>query len=319
LHFKFYFQFLDFCLLSLSTMPKGLFEQFVKKQKEKLDKAEKMVKEVEERWKTEEVEKKIEEFIEKPVKKLKRLWEENGEEIEKKPLHEAFSFISSLPLPEIPPFLLERTSNKFLKEFDWKKFEERKSLENDLGLFLSAFLKKNVENYILSQKRKGVEEENIKPIEVHLDVKELPVRLSNLGYQNPKKMHLIIEGDVEDWTGTKMKGGKVIVEGNCGHNTGTDMRGGEIIMKGNCTHHTGQAMKGGKVIVEGDCGEATAIDMGGGELDIKGNVKSFAEFAFSGNEGTIIWKGIKIWENGKWTKRGKGYWEAGSIPIAKGV
>jgi len=40
-------------------------------------------------------------------------------------LNETFSFISSLPLLEIPPSLLERVSNKFLKEFDWKKFEER--------------------------------------------------------------------------------------------------------------------------------------------------------------------------------------------------
>ena len=62
-------------------MSKESFEQFVERQKKKLDKAEKMVKEVEERWKD-----KIEEFemVEKSVKELKKLWEESEEEIRKK-------------------------------------------------------------------------------------------------------------------------------------------------------------------------------------------------------------------------------------------
>ena len=53
---------------------------------------------------------------------------ENEEKIKEKKLNETFSFIFSLPLLEIPlgcPQILERVSNKFLKEFDWKKFEER--------------------------------------------------------------------------------------------------------------------------------------------------------------------------------------------------
>jgi len=285
----------------------------IKEMKEKLDKAEKMVEGVEEEWKE-----KIEESeVKKSVRELKKLWEESEAGLELKDSITVYPLFSSLPLPEIPPFLLERTSNKFLKEFDWKKFEERENLDRDLGIFLSAFLRKNIENYILSQKKKGIEEDQIKPIEVHLKVKELPIRLNCLGYQNPKRLHLVIEGNVRDDTGRKMEGGKVIVEGNCGHLTGNCMRDGEIIVKGNCRNCTGQWMKGGKIIVEGDCGEGTAADMEGGELDIKGDVKSFAEFGLSGhNKGTIIWKGTKIWENGKWGRR---YWKAGGIPIAKGV
>ena len=255
-------------------MSKESFKQFVKRQEEKLDKAEKMVEGVKEGWKD-----KIEELIEKSVKELKKLWEENEKEMRRQRReYETFFFSYSLPLPETSPSFLERVFNKFLKEFDWKKFEGRRFLNTDLGLFLSAFLKKNVENYVLSQERKGVKEENIKPIEVHLNVKELPVLLNCLGYQNPKKLHLIIEGDCGSWTGDKMQGGKIIIEGSCEYRTGVYMQGGE--------------------------------------LNIKGEVNFFDITAFSPpNKGTIIWKNTKIWENGDWTKEGKEMWEKGEIPV----
>jgi len=57
--------------------------------------------------------------------------------------------------------------------------------------------------------------------------------------------------------------------------------------------------------------------MQNGELNIKGEVKSFGESAFSsGNQGTIIWKGIKIWEKGNWTKEGKEMWDKRKISAA---
>jgi len=277
-------------------MPKESFEQFVKREEEKLDKAEKIVEGIKERWKD-----KIEEFemvektVEKSIKELKKLWEENEGRIKRR--YEIFSFFYSLSLPEVPSSLLERISNKFLKKFDWEKFKERKLLECDLGLFLSAFLKKNVENYILSQKNKGIKEENIKPIKVHLKVKELPIRLDYLGYQNPKKLHLIIEGDCGYWVGNEMEGGKIIVEGGCGRETGHQMQGGKIIVKGDCEGWTGSFMKGG-------------------ELNIKGEVEFFDKSAFSpDNKGTIIWKNTKVWENGKWTKEGEEMLEKGELPL----
>ena len=296
-------------------MSKESFKQPIKKEppikemKEKLDKAEKMVEEVEERWKD-----KIEEFemVEKSVKELKKLWEENEEKVKGKFNDEVFLFFSSLPLPETSSFLLERISNKFLKEFDWKKFKKG----GDLDLFLSVFLNKNTKNYISSQKEKGIEEENIKPIEVHLNVKELPVLLGCLGYQNPKKLHLIIEGDCGWNIGERMQGGKIIVKGNCGSHTGLGMQDGKIIVEKNCGKYTGERMQGGEIVVEGNCDDCTGDDMQGGELNIKREVKSFFRSAFySYNHGTIIWKGIKIWENGNWTKEGKEMWEKGEIPV----
>jgi len=301
-------------------MPKESFKQPIKREeppikemKEKLDKAEKMVEEVKKELKIEEFE-----MVEKPVKELKKLWEENEEEMRKQRYNSraSFFFLSSLPLPEAPFFLLERISNKFLKEFNWKKFEGKEDFETYLGLFLSAFLKKNIEDYISSQKKKGIKEKNIKPIKIHLDVKELPVRLSYLGYQNPKKLHLIVEGNCGIRTGDEMQGGKIIIKGNCKDCTGGVMSDGEIIVKGNCGHFTGQWMKGGKIIVERNCERGTGEDMEGGELNIKGEVKSFYKSAFSSNnQGTIVWKRTKIWENGDWTKEGKEMWERGEIPV----
>jgi len=324
-------------------MSKESFKQPIKKEppikemEKKLDKAEKMVEEVEKRLKTEEAEKKIEEYIEKSVKELKKLWKENEDKIRKKEYwSETFSFFFSLSLPEVSPFLLERISNKFLKEFNWKKFEGKEDFETYLGLFLSAFLKKNIENYILSQKEKGIKEENIKPIEVYLKVKEeAPYRLSSLGYQNPKKLHLIIEGDCEhgtgeymqggkiivegncgNWAGAIMQGGKIVIEGNCGDSIGYEMKKGEIIVEGNCGNWIGEYMQGGKIIVERNCRRWTGKNMQGGELNIKGEVKSFDKSAFSSNnKGTIIWKNTKTWENGNWTKEGKEMWERGEIPV----
>ena len=299
----------------------------------------------------------FEEFIKKSVKELKGILEENEEKIKKQPLGGIFFFISSLPLPEISPSLLEKTSNKFLKEFDWKKFEKKEYLASYLlGLFISAFLKKIIEDYVLLQKEKGIKEEDIKPIEVHLKVKEAPIIFKELGFQNPKKLHLIIEGDCTGRNGYKMQGGKVIIKGSCGYETGCEMHDGEVIVEGNCAYQTGRKMKNGKIIVKGDCGnftgqkmqggeiiierncedwtgdemrdgsiiikgncgDYTGVHMQGGELNIKGEVVSFDKSAFSSNnQGTIIWKRTKIWEKGNWTKQGMKMRVRGEIPMRR--
>jgi len=276
--------------------------------------------------------KKIKEF--EIVEKLKKLWEENERKIKMRFLSETFPFLFSLPLPEIPPSFLERISNKFLKEFDWKKFEKRDFLESDLGLFLTVFLKKNVENYIFSQKRKRIKEENIKPIEVHLKVKEVPITLDYLGYQN-RKLHLVIEGDCggrigeemqngkitvrgncKDEVGSGMQGGKLIIEGNCGGGVGEGMQDGEIIVRGNCKDAPGVFMRGGKITIEKDCEGWIEVVMWGGELNIKGEAKSFYECAFSPtSRGIIIRKGVEIWRDGNWTKEGIEMRERGEIIV----
>jgi len=300
----------------------SFLKSLIKGRKEKS--SEKKIKEVgkkEQRKKAEKIE-----TIERLVEELKKLWEENEKEIKKMEADEVFSFISSLSLPETSPVFLEDISNKFLKEFDWKRFEEREYFGDDLGLFLSAFLEKNIRNHISSQENKGIELENIKPIEVCLKVEEIPVFLNFLGYQNPKKLLLTIEGSCGLNTGEKMQGGKIIIEGNCNDGTGFEMEGGKINVKGSCRNWTGYKMKGGEINVEencrdwagnrmrggriiigGDCGDYTGGKMEDGELNIKGEVRTFDKSAFSSkNQGTIIVRGsIEIWKNGNWTKEGR--------------
>ena len=353
-------------------MPKESFEQFVKRQKEKLDKVERIVKEIKEKWKEDLERFEESKMIEKAVRDLKEFWKEN----ERTFLYDS-PFIRKLsrPFPEVSPSFLERVSNKFLEEFDWDEYRSSEPglfplVGEGIGTLLSFFLKKNIERYFSEQKSKGLKEKEIKPIVIHLKVKELPVRLSYLGCEKPEKLHLIIEGDCECCTGDRMEGGVIIVKGNCGDHTGWRMKGGKIIVKGNCLNYTGEWMKGGKIIVEKDCRDHTGKEMKGGEIIVKGDcknytgeemkggkivvegnckdhtgegmkngeiivekecgyytgsrmkggtlilkgeVKSFKGVSFPSNQGTVIWKEIKIWENGDWTKEGKEMVEKGEI------
>ena len=242
---------------------------------------------------------KVGEFeIKKIVEELKRIWKENEEGIRERWEYDSLGgllFFLSLPLPEVPPSYLEEISNRFLKEFSWKKFG--KYFGEGLGLLLSAFLKKNIEDYVLSEKKKGIKESQIEPIKVHLDVEGLPFRLDCLGYENPAELYLIIKGNCGDRIGYEMEGGKIVIKGNCGESAGARMQGGKIIIKRNCGVSAGEYMQDG-------------------ELNIKGEVKSLGKFGlFYPNDGTIVWKKIKIWENGDWTEEGKEMWERGEIPI----
>lgn len=82
--------------------------------------------------------------------------------------------------------------------------------------------------------------------------------IHDLGYKNPEKCHLIIEGDVGKRLGNRMEGGIIELKGNAGREVGKDMKKGKLI--------------------------------------IDGEVESFAESAFSAkNEGEIWWKGRKVW------------------------
>ena len=249
----------------------------------------------------------FEEFIKKSVKELKEIWEENEEEARKKKnRNEFFSFLSSLNFPEIPSFLLEKVSNKFLKEFDLKRFEKG-YLDAGvfLGFFFSAFLKRSIEkNYILPQKEKDIKEEDIEPIKVHLDIRKLPICFDYLGYRNPKRLCLVIKGNCGWGIGSEMEGGEIVIKGNCGSFAGSGMKGGKLIIKGNCGGWTGCRMKGGEVIIEGSCEECTGSEMRGGKLIIRGKVETFGESTFSRNQGIVIVRKVKIWEK-NWTKEGR--------------
>jgi len=313
-------------------MSKESFEQLIKRQEEKLDKAEKMVEEVEERWKEkiegyeripEKLSEKIEEVFEERKKKL-------GEMVNSENMV-AFIQEKILPeIPKIPSFLLEKTLQKLIE-----RYEKREYSPLYFSLLLSTLINRTIEEYIESQRKKGKKFEEIKPLEIHLDLERLPENLQCFGYRNQEKSHLFIKEGIQMGLGDSMIGGKIIIEGNSGYELGSFMTGGEIIVKGNTEGSTGLDMAGGRIIVEGDAKDLLGDSMTGGKiiiegnarnwvgrymkngiLEIKGEVESFDKSAFSPrNHGTIIWKGIKIWKNGNWTKEGKKMWERGEIPV----
>jgi len=313
-------------------MPKESFEQFVKRQEEKLDEVEEKIGEIKDRWKdkikegerlSKELSEKIEEVFEERKKKLGEMM--NSENM--------VAFIQEKILPEIPripSFLLEKTLQKLIE-----RYEKREYSPLYFSLLLSTLINRTIEEYIESQRKKGKKFEEIKPLEIHLDLERLPENLQCFGYRNQEKSHLFIKEGIQMGLGDSMIGGKIIIEGNAGYELGSFMTGGEIIVKGNTEGSTGLDMAGGRIIVEGDAKDLLGDSMTGGKiiiegnarnwvgrymkngiLEIKGDVESFHKTAFSpDNLGTIIWKGIKIWENGSWTKEGKEMWEKGEIPV----
>ena len=226
------------------------------------------------------LQKEIEEFEKKEVKerveKLKEIWEENKKEFKiKRPIsiEKVQNLIETqLPLPETPYFLLEKVLNQFLKEFEKKDYSE-----DDLGIFISGFINKNIDLYLKNQLQKGKKKEEIKEVLIRLDLRKLKKPLDYLGFKNREKCHLVIKGNVGDRLGREMAGGQIEVQGNCGDWVGDRMSGGKIEIQGNCEHGAG-------------------LDMSDGTLIIHGEVENFADSAFSLlNKGQIWHKGKKIW------------------------
>ncbi|MFH0860825.1 MAG: hypothetical protein V1921_06455 [Candidatus Altiarchaeota archaeon] len=82
---------------------------------------------------------------------------------------------------------------------------------------------------------------------------------------------LIVNGDVGERAGLSMKGGKIGVKGNASDELGGWMEGGIITVDGNVGTDAGKWMKGGEVHVNGDVGDNTGTGMNGGTLKVVGN------------------------------------------------
>jgi len=106
---------------------------------------------------------------------------------------------------------------------------------------------------------------------------------------------------------------KITFTGNTWNSTGYKLQGGVLIICGNTSSCTGLKMHSGIIEVRGNAGRQTGDEMFGGTLNITGEVEEFDESAFSQNQGTIIWKGITLWNNG-WTPEGLKMKKAGEIP-----
>ena len=220
----------------------------------------------------------------KPPELKKREWEDNGEESETtKKLKDAYrKFLYEIKNRDVcsndeyplASKLIEGINYSsedityFLSELE--KRPEKQSSKS--GLFLSALINGSNENKFT------------------IVTKNFAIPPNCLGYKNLGKK-IIIEGNVGNGIGDRMKdgeitvkgnagdvvgrgmeSGKIYVEGNAGDWAGWGIRGGEIRVKGNVENYAGESMKGGMIIVEGNAGDLVGEGMEGGEIVVKGNV-----------------------------------------------
>jgi len=121
-----------------------------------------------------------------------------------------------------------------------------------------------------------------------LDLTNLHKPLDYLGMRLFEFHNLIIKGDVGDYLGYEMDGGKITVEGNAGDDVGQRMWRGEILVCGNVGDELGRYMlSGSKVTVEGNAGKNVGNWMEGGEILIKGNAGHTIGYEMSGGKITV--------------------------------
>jgi hypothetical protein len=118
-----------------------------------------------------------------------------------------------------------------------QEFRNEENFDIKSGMFLSALI------------NKGKDEEYI----VHTG--DIPI--CYLGYRNTKRM--IVDGDVGDCLGNRMRSGSITVDGDVGLNpngtggmVGASMGGGSITMNGDARAQVGYEMKGGEIHLNGD-------------------------------------------------------------------
>jgi len=126
----------------------------------------------------------------------------------------------------------------------------------------------------------------------------------------------VIEGDAGEFAGKRLPLGEyLVIEGDTGNYAGMEMSG-SLWIKGCTGDGVGYRMRDGILLVSKNAGEYAGSDMKGGTLNIAGEVKGFSFFAFvPQNKGTVKWKGITLWHDGKWTPRGKNMRDNNQIPI----
>jgi hypothetical protein len=125
------------------------------------------------------------------------------------------------------------------------------------GLFLSALINAGKESEFVINSEEGGS------------------KLNGFGYKNTK--NIVVKGNVADYLGEKMEGGRIVIEGDVlGMRCGSEMKDGEIIIEGNCSIFAGGGMRGGKIVIHGNAvrvgGHSAAME--GGEVHVHGEIKS---------------------------------------------
>lgn len=92
---------------------------------------------------------------------------------------------------------------------------------------------------------------NAKEESIRLRLYELKRIFHFLGYRLPEGKTLILEGDVGDFIGAGLSGGKLTVEGSTGNWAGAGMMKGELFITEHTGQNTGEWMSGGEIHIEG--------------------------------------------------------------------
>ena len=107
--------------------------------------------------------------------------------------------------------------------------------------------------------------QNLSPEEkIEIEIKK---PWGDLGMYNQKTLR--IKGNVGDFLGNKMIGGKIVVEGDAEDYTGYYMCDGELWINGNTGNVLGNYLRGGRIVVNGKAGKKIGYRMGGGEIWVK--------------------------------------------------
>lgn len=100
------------------------------------------------------------------------------------------------------------------------------------GYFLSALINNGTEN------------------EYVIHTNHLAEKIHLLGFENTK--NIVVEGDLGEKTGVRMKGGNILVKGNVEKSLGQWMTGGKIVIDGDATRFIGDEMTGGEIHLNGN-------------------------------------------------------------------
>ena len=151
-------------------------------------------------------EKEIKEIVDR-IEKVYEGWKEIVRRFPK----EIANFFSYKVLPEIEkikPQDLEKILNQLIEKYNDKEYSPV-----TFGLLLSLLINRTVDEYVKVEMQKGKKINEIKPLNIVLDLERVKKPPCLIGYENRDKSYLTIMGNLGHWVGYFMKGGKLIIKG----------------------------------------------------------------------------------------------------------
>jgi hypothetical protein len=86
---------------------------------------------------------------------------------------------------------------------------------------------------------------------IKLRLRDYQKKIHLLGYRLPAGKTLVVQGDLGDFAGANLTGGRLVVEGSVGNWCGAGMMQGDILVTGSAGWKMGEWMQAGEIHVEG--------------------------------------------------------------------